>query len=98
MDNIFITLENTDWTEIVDLTDSETYLLQAKRPIVSEIAAEKTKKYKLESVLFSRNGEKPTDTDSGYLSTDYKFTYDSSKKIYIRALENNVQIYGEKIS
>ena len=75
-------LTSTDWTQVSDLTDNTTYILQAKKFFENLFM----KSYTTINILFTQAENIPEDNKTGILASDIKFKKVSGLNIYIKAL------------
>ena len=84
-------LNDNSWTEITDLTEGTTYVLQAKRK-VDKRATEGCFVNEPVNILFARGASAPTDTDC---ESSFRFTKDT-RNVYVRSDIQHVTIKVEK--
>ena len=82
-----------DWQLVDDLTDSKTYLLQAKT--VSDSFWYKS--YSNTNILFAKGTTLPTDNKTGLLDSCFKFTKIADENIYIKAISTPTNIEIQEV-
>lgn len=84
---------STDWQLVDDLTDSKTYLLQAKTVVDNMFF----KSWSSTNILFTKGSTLPTDNKTGLLDSCFKFTKIADENIYIKAISTPTNIEIQEV-
>lgn len=82
-------LTDTNWTEVTNLTNGNTYVLQAKNTSSSP--------YTLTEILVFMGTSAPSDVKVGQLATDVKFKKIMGVSIYVKAFTAGVNIEVQEV-
>lgn len=86
-------ITSTDWQLVENLTDTKTYLLQAKT--ISDSFFYKS--YGNTNILFAKGSTLPTDNKTGLLDSCFKFTKIADENIYIKAINTPTNIEIQEV-